>query len=61
MSKNNCMTCLFGDHCVSKRDCEYYSPIDLIDDMTDIELEQYIEDERLQYLHDWWRYINDFE
>lgn len=58
MSKNNCTTCLFGDHCVSKRDCEYYSPID---DMTDIELEQYIEDERLQYLYDWWRYINDFE
>lgn len=58
MSKNNCTICLFGDRCVSKRDCEYYSPID---DMTDIELEQYIEDERLQYSHDWWRYINDFE
>lgn len=57
MSKKNCNTCLFGDVCVSNRDCEYYSPTD--DDMDDAELERYIEAERQRYLRDWWRYIED--
>lgn len=57
MSKKNCTTCLFGDCCVSRKDCEFYSPTD--DDMDDVELERYIENERLKYLHDWWRYIED--
>lgn len=57
MSKKDCNACLFGDLCVSKRDCEYYSPTD--DEMDDAELERYIESERLKYLRDWWRYIED--
>ncbi len=57
MSNKNCNTCLFGDVCVSKKGCEYYSPTD--DDMDDAELERYIETGRQKYLSSWWRYIKD--
>lgn len=56
MSKK-CTTCLFGDRCSPGKGCEYYSPTD--DEMDDAELERYIENERLEYLRDWWRYIED--
>jgi len=57
MSKRNCAACLFGDHCRSNSVCEHYSPVD--EEMTDAELERYIEKGRKDYLREWWRYTGD--
>lgn len=73
MSKRSCDTCLFGDSCVaqqrriefknghsikiiSPRGCEHYYPLD---DGECLNIEQYIEDGRREFLFEWWSYIED--
>lgn len=57
MNDTNCKKCLFNDVCNERIPCEHYTQAG--DDMTEDELEKYIEDTRLEFRKDWWRYIDD--
>lgn len=57
MNNRNCTTCLYDDICESKTVCKHYTPAN--DETDDIELEEYIENNRREFHDEWWRYIDE--
>lgn len=57
MNDKDCKTCLYDDICKSKTACKHYTPTD--DEMSDAELEEYIENARREFHNEWWKYIDE--
>ena len=57
MNEKECEKCLHNKLCKETEPCKYYTPFD--NDMTDDELDEYIENARREFHNDWWKYLDE--
>lgn len=57
MKIKRCSNCYFGDKCRSPYACDNYSPIH---EFTDDEVDEMIENGRLEFLDEWNQYIEEY-
>ena len=57
MNDKDCKNCLYDDICKSKTACKHYTPSDV--EMSDAELDEYIESTRREFHNEWWKYIDE--
>lgn len=56
-NRADCSLCCFYEVCDHCPDCEYYDTID--EEEENEAMERYIEEERINFYHEWFRYIEE--
>ena len=56
LSEGYCSDCYYYDLCDHEKVCEYYYPVG--EDVTDAEIEDMIERNRVEFRSEWYEYIN---
>ena len=57
MDNSRCFTCLFGNRCKNQYRCDAYAPLD--NESYDEYFDEYIEEQRAEFLEEWWIYTSD--
>lgn len=56
-----CKDCYYYDFCLNRRLCQYYDPIENIDEFEDELIKQILTKEKQEFIHDWNRYVEQYE
>lgn len=52
-----CFYCFYFGQCYDSGDCQYFEPVDNLDELEDGEVESFIDKERKDFYKQWNRYI----
>lgn len=60
-NRHSCRTCIWNDQCEDEQPCAFYDDSSNEIDLSDVEIEQRVENGRRKFRNEYWKYMKEYD